>query len=139
MMERDYFLIALKEAKKAYKKGEIPVGAVIVKDNKIIAKSHNNRQKNHNPLGHAEINCIIKSAKHNHDWRLNNGYALYVTLKPCKMCTSIINECRVNQVYYLIDQGNCESGNNFTQTNVCKDIQIEYSNLLKSFFEKLRK
>jgi len=82
---KDFFDVALLEAQKAFKKGEIPVGAVIVKDNKIIAKSHNNRQKKFNVYGHAEINCIIKAAKKIKDWRLDDC-EMYVTLEPCDLC-----------------------------------------------------
>lgn len=138
MEEEYYYKIAIKEAKKAYKKGEIPVGAVIVKNKKIIAKSHNNRQKNYNPLGHAEINCIIKAAKYNHDWRLNNGFEMYVTLEPCNMCTTIINECRLLNVNYLVENNN-NNIKSFKQTNVCKKLQNEYLNMLKTFFNNLRK
>lgn len=138
-MEQKYFLLALKEAKKAFKKGEIPVGAVVVKNGKIIAKGHNNRQIRCNPLGHAEVNCIVKTAKYNHDWRLDNNYEMYVTLEPCKMCTSIIEECRIGRVHYLLKQKNTTKGSNYLQTKVCDDIKKEYEILLKNFFTKLRK
>lgn len=139
-MENKYFEIAIKEAKKAYNKGEIPVGAIIVKDGKILAKSHNNRQKNYNPLGHAEINCIIKAAKINKDWRLDQGFEMYVTLEPCEMCKTIINECRLKKVVYLCEQKNTSNKNSnvFKQTNVCLKQKLIYENLLKEFFNKLR-
>lgn len=138
MNEEYFYKIAINEAKKAYKKGEIPVGAVIVKNNKVIAKSHNNRQKNHNPLGHAEINCILKAAKYNHDWRLDNGYEMYVTLEPCNMCNVIINECRLLKVNFLISKENNQQILK-EQTNVCENFKTEYLTMLKTFFNNLRK
>lgn len=94
---------AYKEALKAYKNDEIPVGAVVVKNNRVISKAHNDRQKRSNVLGHAEINAIVKAAKRQKDWRLD-GYVLYVTLEPCDMCRAIIKESRIEKVYYLLEQ-----------------------------------
>jgi len=136
----EYFEIAYKEALKANKKGEIPVGAIIVKNNKIIAKSHNNRQKKHNILGHAEILCILKAEKKLKDWRLD-GCDMYVTLEPCKMCRTIINESRINNVYFLIKQDFQQKFNEkttFLQTNDCKNVVNIYEKVLKNFFSKLR-
>lgn len=135
-----YFELAYKEAKKAYKKKEIPVGAVIVKNNKIIAKKCNNRQKKGDIFGHAEILCIKKAAKRLKDWRLN-GCDLYVTLEPCNMCRVIIEEARISNVNFLLKQENLtkiESNTPETQTNDCIDIKKEYTELLKKFFIKLR-
>lgn len=136
----NFFEIAYKEALKAYKRNEIPVGAVIVKNGKIIAKSSNNRQKNNDILGHAEINCIKKAAKKQKDWRLDD-YELYVTLEPCNMCNAIIEETRISKVYFLIKQENLSkktSKTPKTQTNDCNKLKEEYILLLKSFFNKLR-
>lgn len=136
-MEEKYYNVAYKEALKAYKKGEIPVGAVIVKGNKIIAKGHNNRQNNNNIFGHAEINAIIKAEKKLKDWRLDQC-TLYVTLYPCKMCEMIIEESRIKNVYYLIENYNNKS-NKFIQTKVCDNIKNNCQNLFDNFFKKLRK
>lgn len=136
----DYFKIAYKEALKAYKRNEIPVGAVIVKNNKIIAKSSNNRQKNRDVLGHAEVNCIKKASKKLKDWRLD-GCDLYVTLEPCNMCKVIIEESRISNVFYLLEQKKITKMNkktNYTQTNDCIEIKNKYCYLLKSFFINLR-
>ena len=132
-----YMQIAYNEAIKAYKKNEIPVGAIIVKDNKVIAKSHNNRQYKYNVLGHAEINAILKAEKKNKDWRLD-GCTMYVTLAPCYMCQMIINESRIDKVYYLLDQKNKMNKENIIQTNDCKQIKKEYQKIVDDFFEKLR-
>ena len=136
-MNNQYMLCAYKEAIKAYKDNEIPVGAVIVYKDKIIAKGKNNRQKKHNVLGHAEINVILTAEKKLKDWRLDNC-DLYVTLEPCKMCKSIIKECRIKNVYYLSKQFHDDNDNLFIQTNDCVKIQKEYEKILKNFFQKLR-
>lgn len=135
-----YFEIAYKEAIKAYKRKEVPVGAILVKNNKIIAKSSNNRQKNKNVLGHAEINCIKKASKKLKDWRLD-GCDLYVTLEPCNMCRIVIDESRISHVFFLIKQEKLTKLSTKTpeiQTNDCKKIKNEYEKLLKSFFINLR-
>lgn len=128
-----------KEAIKAYKKGEIPVGALITKNNKIIAKSHNNRQKKHNLLGHAEINCILKAEKRIKDWRLDEC-EMYVTLSPCSMCETIIEESRLKKVHFLVKQPNYnEKNSKIVQISDQNNQKEEYEKLLKSFFERLRK
>ena len=78
-MKKEYFDLAIKEAKKAYKRDEIPVGCVIVNNQKIISKAHNTREKSNNILGHAEINAIQKASKKLKTWKLDNC-ELYVTL-----------------------------------------------------------
>ena len=131
--------IMYKEALKAYKKGEIPVGALIIKNNKIIAKSHNNRQKKHNLLGHAEINCILKAEKSIKDWRLDEC-EMYVTLSPCSMCEVIIEESRLKKVYFLVKQPKYNDKNpKIAQISDQNNQKIEYEKLLKKFFERLRK
>lgn len=135
-----YFKIVLNEANKAYRNNEIPVGAVIVKNNKIVAKAHNNRQKKQNIIGHAEVLCIIKAEKKLKDWRLD-GCELYVNLEPCEMCKLIINESRINKVYFLNKQKNNKKiveNNIFSQTNDCENLQKNSEELLKIFFKKLR-
>lgn len=99
----DYFINeAFKEAKKAYNIGEIPVGAVIVKDGKIISKAHNIIEKKEDATMHAEIIAIKKASKILNNWRLNDC-EMYVTLKPCTMCQGAIYQSRIKKVYYLID------------------------------------
>lgn len=130
---QNYFEMALKEAKKAFKKDEIPVGAVIVKDSRIIAKSHNNRQKKHWIFGHAEINCILKAEKKIKDWRLDEC-ELYVTLEPCDMCKIFIKEARIKKINYILTR----NGKNINDTNVREETCGEYKRLLQAFFENLR-
>jgi len=128
-----------KEAVKAYKKGEIPVGALITKNNKIIAKSHNNRQKKHNLLGNAEINCILEAEKRIKDWRLEEC-EMYVTLEPCSMCEAIIEESRLKKVHFLVKQPNYnEKNSKIVQISDQNNQKEEYEKLLKNFFERLRK
>ena len=81
----DYMRLALEEAQKAAAEGEIPVGAVLVKDGNVIAQAHNRRENNHDPTAHAEMLCMRQAAKALGDWRLR-GCTLYVTLEPCPMC-----------------------------------------------------
>ena len=81
----DYMHIALEEAQLAATEGEIPVGAVIVKDGEIIAKAHNRRENDHDPTAHAELLAMREAARVLGDWRLR-GCTLYVTLEPCPMC-----------------------------------------------------
>ena len=90
---------ALKEAKKAYRIGEIPVGAVIVLDDKIIARGYNKREGKQSVLSHAEIEAIKKAEKKIGSWRLEEA-KLYVTLEPCPMCAGAIIQSRIKEVYY---------------------------------------
>ena len=93
----DYMHVALEEARQAAAEGEIPVGAVLVKDGQIIAKAHNRREADHDPTAHAELLCMRRAAAILGDWRLR-GCTLYVTLEPCPMCAgamvmSQLGEC----------------------------------------------
>lgn len=87
----------------AIKHGDVPVSCIIVKNNKIIAKEYNKRQKKNSPLAHAEILAIIKATKRIKTWNLNDC-ELYVTLEPCEMCKSIINEARIKKVYFILSK-----------------------------------
>lgn len=98
-MFNKYMDIALNEAKKALAKGEIPVGAVIVKDNIVIAKAHNTREKTQNSLAHAEIIAINQACDYLNNWRLEDC-DLYVTLEPCPMCCGAILQSRIKNVYF---------------------------------------
>lgn len=91
--------LALAEAEKAGKHNEVPVGAVIVCDGKVIAKAYNKREKNNDPLGHAELRAIKKASRKLKAWRLVNC-DLYVTLEPCVMCAGAIMWSRFRHVIY---------------------------------------
>ena len=94
-----FMLEAIKEAKKAELLDEVPIGCVIVKDNKIISRGHNIRESKNNPIGHAEIIAITKASKKLNSWRLNDC-ELYVTIEPCIMCSGAIIQSRIKAVYY---------------------------------------
>lgn len=139
---------ALKEAQKAYSKEEIPVGAVIVKDNKIIAKAHNLKELKKTVIAHAEILAIQKANKKLQNWRLLNC-DLYVTLEPCMMCLGAIISSRIKNIYIgTIDPKNKEqeAENRLKEYEKKYGINIkigilqeECEDILKKFFKDLRK
>lgn len=131
-----YMNVALKQAKIAAKKDEVPVGAVIVRNGKVIAKAYNTRKRQKSVIAHAEVKVILLAAKRLKDWRLDDC-DLYVTLKPCSMCESIIKEARIKNVFYILDKPDQKKEYNKTkviQTNVCD----EYKHILQSFFKNKR-
>ena len=137
---------ALKEAKKAYDKLEVPVGAVIVKDDKIISRAHNLRELKCNCLAHAEIICINKACKKLKAWRLE-GCDIYVTLEPCAMCAGAIMQSRINTVYIgAKDKKNGCVGSicNLLKENTTATTNYEYleydecSSILTNLFKELR-
>ena len=139
---------ALKEAKKAYKKLEIPVGAVIVKDGKIIAKAHNLRENKNSSIAHAEILAIEKANKKLNAWRLENC-EMYITLEPCMMCMGAIVNSRIKKIYIgALDPktGSCKSVINMENYKFNHIVEVETGILqedceyiLKDFFKMLRK
>ncbi len=136
-MYNKYIEEALKEAKKAKQKGEIPVGAVIVKNKKIIAKAHNTVEKKKNAILHAEIIAITKASKKNKNWRLNDC-EMYVTLEPCKMCKAAIELSRIKKVYFLLSKDKENITINKEKYILLKDYQNKSLNLIQSFFKKIR-
>ena len=150
MSEKELFMKeALKEAKKAYKKLEVPVGVVIVKDDKIIARAYNQKEQKNSPIKHAEIIAIEKACKKIDNWRLNEC-DMYVTLEPCPMCTGAIVNSRIKNVYIGAMQpktGACGSKINIIEEYKSEaKINIEIGilkekclNILQDFFKELRK
>ncbi len=133
----EYMQLAFKESLKAFKKKEIPVGVIITKNNKVIARAHNDRQKKYNVLGHAEINAIRKAEKKIKDWRLD-GCEMYVTLYPCEMCEKIIEECRLSKVYYLLDKKQITNYKHmFIKIEDITLLEI-YQKIIDKFFKELR-
>lgn len=129
-----YLKEALKEAQKAYKNLEVPVGAVIVKEDKIIARAHNLRETKNNALAHAEIICINKACKKLGTWRLEDC-KMYITLAPCQMCMGAIKQARINEVYIgALDDKNNEQ----LEDNVKYIENKECSEILTQFFKELR-
>lgn len=98
-MNIKYMNLAIQQAQKAAEKGEVPIGAVIVKDDKVIASAHNLCEQLHDPTAHAEILAIKKAAEELGDFRLN-GAELYVTLEPCPMCAGAIINARLSEVVF---------------------------------------
>ena len=90
---------ALREAAKAAKKDEVPVGAVIVFEGRVIARGHNLREARQSILGHAELVALLKASRKLESWRLP-GCDVYVTLEPCPMCAGALQQARVRHVYY---------------------------------------
>lgn len=140
---------ALKEAKKAYDKLEVPVGAVIVKDGKVIARAHNIKEEKKDTTKHAEILAISKASKKLESWRLMDC-EMYVTLEPCSMCAGALINARLKKVYIgTMDQktGACGSVFNLLEDYTFNHkvevetgiLQEDCEALLKKFFQELRK
>lgn len=120
---------------KANKNNEVPIAALIVKNNKIISKAYNRVEKNKSVLNHAEILAIQKANKKIKNWRLDNC-DLYVTLEPCDMCKNIIKKSRINKVYYFSKQNEYNTEKEID----CNYIKNDYfSNYLSNFFKTKRK
>lgn len=143
-----YMQLALKEAKKAYAKNEVPVGCVIVIDDKIIAKSHNTRHNKKSVFDHAEIIAIKKANKALDAWMLDNA-TIYVTLEPCLMCAGAILQSRIKRVCFAASEpkfGALGSVLNVFENNpFCHKVEVvkgvleeESRTLIKSFFKELR-
>lgn len=138
---------ALKEAYKACEKKEVPIGCVIVKDDKIIARGHNKRETLKSSLAHAEVIAIKKACKKLGDWRLE-GCTMYITLEPCVMCSGSIIQSRLDKVIYGAQDyrfGTHKSIINLfdVKFNHTVDIQggildVECSSIIKDFFKELR-
>ena len=99
MDDRGFMRIALEEARLAAGEGEIPVGAVMVKDGKVLAREHNRREATGNPLDHAELLALRAAASRLGNWRLE-GSTLYVTLEPCPMCAGALVQARVGRLVF---------------------------------------
>lgn len=128
----------IKLSKKAYKNNDVPVGAIIVFNNKIIGRGYNKRNGHNDIMGHAEIIAIKKAIKKLKDWRLNEC-DLYVTLEPCGMCKEIIKQARIKNVFYLIDKLDYKKEYNKTCFKKIDPIdsfqQQEYKEQLSTFFK----
>ncbi len=144
-----YMREALRQARKAYALGEVPIGCVIVRDNKIIARGYNRRNTDKNTLSHAELTAIKKASKQTGDWRLEDC-TLYVTLEPCQMCAGAIVQARIPQVVMgcMNPKAGCAGsvlnilqvpGFNHQVSIVSGILEAECSDLLKQFFTDLRK
>ena len=146
--DEKYMKEAIKQARKAYDLGEVPIGCVIVHDGKIIGRGYNRRNTDKNALAHAEITAIRKASKAIGDWRLEEC-TLYVTLEPCQMCAGAIVQARIPRV--VIGSMNPKAGCGGSILNILEMPQFnhvcqgtrgvldkECSSLLSTFFKELR-
>ena len=140
---------AIKQANKALEKDEVPIGAVIVKNGKIIARGYNCREKNQNALMHAEIVAIDKACKKLNSWRLD-GCQIYVTLEPCPMCAGAIVNARIDKLVYGCQEKTSEENlcekilksnrlNHHTEMFFDQTYQKQISQILSAFFQEKRK
>lgn len=147
-MELEYYMNeALKQAEIAYEFGEIPIGAVITQNGKIISSAYNRRETGKNALYHAELEAIHKACEKLGGWRLWNC-ELFVTLEPCPMCAGAIVNARIPKVYFgAYDKKNGACGsyvdlmnteNNFRPEVTGGILEDKCSELIKDFFKKLR-
>lgn len=142
MKDEYYMNIAIKEAQKAYKKDEIPVGVVIVKNDKIVAKGYNKRNKSNKVKDHAEIIAIDKANRRLRNWRLEDC-EIYITLEPCPMCASAIEQARIKRIITGAVNKNNETNNISSEIlknkEWTKGVQKELcTKLLNDFFKNKR-
>lgn len=146
--EEKYMKEALKQAKKARDIEEVPIGCVIVYQDKIIGRGYNRRRIDKNTLSHAELNAIKKASKKMGDWRLDDC-EMYVTLEPCQMCAGAIVQSRIKKVYIgcmnpkagcagsILNLLQVEKFNH--QVEIIKGVlEEECSSIMKEFFKTLR-
>lgn len=146
-MENNFLSLAIKEAEKAASKGEVPVGAAIVKNNEVIAKAYNMKESLKDVTAHAEILAIKRASEKLNNWRLK-GCEMYVTLEPCAMCAAAICQSRISKIYigtFDPEAGACGSVINLVQSErMGYNVNVKWlysekcSDLLKDFFKHRR-
>lgn len=131
--------LAIEQAKIAFNNGDVPVGAVVVRNNEVLSCCYNKKNTENVAVYHAEILSIIDASKKIGTWYLDDC-DIYVTLKPCDMCMYALAEARIRNVYYLLDSNYVDNLNkNYNKINVNKmDDVYEYNDLISAFFKKLR-
>lgn len=142
-MNEKYMMLAINEAEKAYKKNDVPIGCVIVKEGRIISKAHNKKEIKKNAIMHAEIIAIAKACKKLKTWHLDDC-VLYTTVEPCMMCTGAIIQSRIKKIYYSISNKSFGELENyhlknkkiFIQNNILNE---ESKKILQQFFKEKRK
>lgn len=145
MKDRDFMNLALEEALKAYKEDEVPVGAVLVCQGKVIAKAHNQRESKQSTLSHAEVEVIRMANKKLKSWRLDQC-SLYVSLEPCMMCSGAIQQARIKRVIYAADDAKNghlkemmnQEGLNHYPTITKGILKKEAEEILKDYFVEKR-
>ncbi len=149
MQHEDFMRHALEEAREAYKRGEIPVGAIVVHNGKIIARAHNEKESYQDATAHAEILALQRAARHLGHWRLNES-VLYCTLEPCTMCAGAMVNARLGQLVYGVTDpkaGSAGSVYDIVRSPALNHqvvveggvLKEECSELLKRFFANLRR
>ncbi|WP_132311722.1 nucleoside deaminase [Martelella mediterranea] len=144
----DFMALAFEEAEKAAERGEVPIGAVVVKDNQVLASAGNRTRELADPTAHAEILALRAACRHVNSERLPGAW-LYVTLEPCAMCAAAISFARIERLYYGAEDskgGGVDHGGRFFAQPTCHHAPDVYSGLsetrsvalLKSFFTKKR-
>lgn len=139
-MKKEYIEKIYDLAKKSYDIDEIPVGAIVVKNDIIIGTGINSREGTNSIIGHAEINAIEEACKFVGDWRLDDC-EMYVTLMPCMMCSGAILDSRIRKVYYLCERTNVRfNASGYINVEKIDDEKIEkkYLEMLQLFFENKR-
>jgi len=139
-MEKEFIKKIYDLAQQSYNIDEIPVGAIVVRNNKIIGMGINSRESENSVIGHAEINAIQAACEVVGDWRLDDC-EMYVTLLPCMMCSGAILESRIKKVYYLCDRTNvCFDTAKYINVEKIDDNELEekYLKMLQLFFENKR-
>lgn len=147
-IEEKYMKEAIKQARKAEKLKEVPIGCIIVYNGEIIARGYNRRNADKNTLSHAELNAIKKASRKLGDWRLDNC-EMYVTLEPCQMCAGAIVQSRIKKVYIgcMNKKAGCAGSiinllqmKEFNhQTEIYKGVlENECSSMITNFFKELR-
>lgn len=146
--DAEYMQLALEEARLAARADEVPIGAVVVRDGKVIARSRNTRESDRNPAGHAEFNAMLEAAASQDAWRLS-GCTVYVTLEPCIMCAGLMHQARIDRCVYGAPDpkagalGSLYAINQDDRLNHTFDVEAgvleeECAQLLKEFFAAKR-
>ena len=147
-MNNKFMNIAFDCARKAYKLGEVPIGAVIVKDNEVISSAFNYKEHDNLVSSHAEMLAIVEASKKLNNWRLD-GCDIYVTLDPCPMCASAIKQSRISNVYSALENSYSDnkriisdifvSDNTNSSVNIISNLNADFSKkLLNDFFTNQR-
>lgn len=147
-MDLKYMDMAIEEARKAFEEDEVPVGCVIVKNNQILALTHNRKEQMNSATKHAEILAIEEASSKLNNWRLD-GCDVYITLEPCPMCASALKQARVSHIFcglsnsdsknYEIVLKILESDKNNASVSIINDLAVEkVDKIMKDFFRNRR-
>lgn len=148
IMDLKYMDMAIEEAKKAFEEDEVPIGCVIVKNNQILALTHNRKEQMNSATKHAEILAIEEASSKLNNWRLD-GCDVYITLEPCPMCASALKQARVSHIFcglsnsdfrnYQIVLKILESDKNNASVPIINDLAVEkVDKIMKDFFRNRR-